>query len=278
MGRMKTLVVLVVVVALTLFSSEVLARGRDYHPVQGRFTQRDPAGYVDGMSLYEYVQSAPTVGTDPSGAERDVKIAKWKECRCCCAEDLKITDIREWSPRKGKKHSLHHEFVLRAWLKYKTWTKPFKDCDIEWWEWPLRPGDPTPRFPKRAPEKTWTNMVKFVPDHDMWKGFYRQASRGILGNDQEVALIDDRPGLKKFVPELRPDHEQRLYFAIRVLSTEGCPCRYRWRSAYAHQEYLVEAGLVRRMHFEVRKIVPNNFLTQPDKPGLSPGWATTGGR
>ena len=28
------------------------ARNREYHPTLGRFMQRDPLGYVDGMSLY----------------------------------------------------------------------------------------------------------------------------------------------------------------------------------------------------------------------------------
>ena len=34
----------------------------------GRFLQRDPLGYVDGMSLYEYVGSGPTGFTDSMGA------------------------------------------------------------------------------------------------------------------------------------------------------------------------------------------------------------------
>ena len=38
-----------------------------YHPRLGRFLQRDPIGYEDGMGLYEYVASDPTVGRDPTG-------------------------------------------------------------------------------------------------------------------------------------------------------------------------------------------------------------------
>jgi RHS repeat-associated protein len=34
---------------------------------KGRFLQRDPLEYVDGMNLYEYVRSKPTHFTDPSG-------------------------------------------------------------------------------------------------------------------------------------------------------------------------------------------------------------------
>jgi len=42
-------------------------RNRYYHPALGRWLQRDPAGYVDGMSLYEYVGSGPTVQYDGDG-------------------------------------------------------------------------------------------------------------------------------------------------------------------------------------------------------------------
>ncbi len=40
---------------------------RAYSPELGRWLQRDPLGFVDGVNLYEYVQSAPTVLTDPLG-------------------------------------------------------------------------------------------------------------------------------------------------------------------------------------------------------------------
>ena len=39
-------------------------RARPYDPETGRFMQRDPLGYVDGMSLYEYVVSNPIVYLD----------------------------------------------------------------------------------------------------------------------------------------------------------------------------------------------------------------------
>jgi len=42
-------------------------RNRYYSPELGRFVERDPAGYVDGMGLYEFVQSRPTSGKDPYG-------------------------------------------------------------------------------------------------------------------------------------------------------------------------------------------------------------------
>ena len=42
-------------------------RHRVYDAEAGRWTRRDPLGYVDGKSVYEYVQSSPTKGTDSFG-------------------------------------------------------------------------------------------------------------------------------------------------------------------------------------------------------------------
>jgi RHS repeat-associated protein len=42
-------------------------RNRAYHPTLGRWLQRDPAGYVGGMSLYAYVSGNPAGLTDPMG-------------------------------------------------------------------------------------------------------------------------------------------------------------------------------------------------------------------
>jgi len=45
-------------------------RNRHYDPEHGRFLQRDPLGYIDGMGLYEYVKNSPQVYTDPLGLQR----------------------------------------------------------------------------------------------------------------------------------------------------------------------------------------------------------------
>ena len=42
-------------------------RNRVLHTTLGRWTRRDPLGYVDGLSLYEYVGSTPILETDSSG-------------------------------------------------------------------------------------------------------------------------------------------------------------------------------------------------------------------
>ncbi|MFP4144640.1 MAG: RHS repeat-associated core domain-containing protein, partial [Phycisphaeraceae bacterium] len=47
----------------------VYNRARTLLPRFGRFMQRDPLGYVDGMGVYEYVGSGPVNRTDPSGMQ-----------------------------------------------------------------------------------------------------------------------------------------------------------------------------------------------------------------
>ena len=42
-------------------------RHRYMHTATGRFVQRDPLGYVDGMNLHQYAISSPHVYTDPTG-------------------------------------------------------------------------------------------------------------------------------------------------------------------------------------------------------------------
>ena len=47
-------------------------RHRSYHPTLGRWLQRDPIGYADGMGLYEYGASSPAVAQDPMGLSWEV--------------------------------------------------------------------------------------------------------------------------------------------------------------------------------------------------------------
>lgn len=48
-------------------TGNLLARNRWYEPVAGRWLTRDPAGYVDGLSLYLYVKGNPLSLVDPMG-------------------------------------------------------------------------------------------------------------------------------------------------------------------------------------------------------------------
>jgi hypothetical protein len=42
-------------------------RYRNYHPTLGRWIERDPVGYADGMGLYQYVSGNTAGSSDPSG-------------------------------------------------------------------------------------------------------------------------------------------------------------------------------------------------------------------
>ncbi len=52
-------------------------RARHYDPQHGRFLQRDPLGYVNGMNLYEYVGGNPINLVDPLGLDFENLGWKW---------------------------------------------------------------------------------------------------------------------------------------------------------------------------------------------------------
>jgi hypothetical protein len=45
-----------------------------YHPTLGRWLERDPAGYVDGADLYQYVRGNPVGLTDPMGLATEAEL------------------------------------------------------------------------------------------------------------------------------------------------------------------------------------------------------------
>jgi hypothetical protein len=80
-------------VAVALLAADASAM---YHPTLGRWLQRDPIGYADGMSLYEYVRSSPCGWRDPSGESLMLDsrgpcapwFAHFAEIGCCdCARE-----------------------------------------------------------------------------------------------------------------------------------------------------------------------------------------------
>ena len=61
----KTLLFLFALITITGIAPQ--AYGRFYMASQGRFTSRDPLGYIDGANLYEYARSNPLSVVDPQG-------------------------------------------------------------------------------------------------------------------------------------------------------------------------------------------------------------------
>lgn len=66
----------VIITIISLFCFVGLAQA-NYSPVQGRWLERDPAGYVDGMNRYQEAHSAPTGFIDPYGLQ-DRKVPETK--------------------------------------------------------------------------------------------------------------------------------------------------------------------------------------------------------
>lgn len=137
-------------------------RARYYDCVKGRFLQRDPLGYVDGMNLYEYVGNNPISVVDPWGKstyEIDAPFANIPEHfrfggytgaykyailyqpktipRKCEYEKVPKTECAScykiwcWKKYKGLKVSIDSEdIVLPDWKRYDKATRNQKaECD-----------------------------------------------------------------------------------------------------------------------------------------------------
>lgn len=63
-------------------------RHREYDPTLGRWVQQDPAGYVDGATLYNYVGNAPVVLRDPFG------LSPWSEF--WASAERVLSKAKEW--------------------------------------------------------------------------------------------------------------------------------------------------------------------------------------
>lgn len=87
MNRRSLPVVLLAVCATMAFTASVSAM---YHPTLGRFAQRDPKGYADGMGLYEYCRSGPAHNVDPRGTKIS-HVRAYSEIKMSSGKVLKVT-------------------------------------------------------------------------------------------------------------------------------------------------------------------------------------------
>jgi RHS repeat-associated protein len=111
-------------------------RYRVYDPALGRWVQRDPAAYVDGMSPYEYVQAAPMIARDSSGLSPGWWVAQEDDVT---AGPLRVNDAYDlalWENTAGA-YSGHCVLYVQMIVQFQ-----FKDTDgAEWkdnnekWDW-----------------------------------------------------------------------------------------------------------------------------------------------
>ncbi len=94
-------------------SNKYYYRARSYDPTTGRFIQRDPLGYVDGMSAYEYVRSSPVDRRDPMGLES----TRLKEARDAQRESGKSREAYRELKREAQRQQKRAEIDLKYWEK-----------------------------------------------------------------------------------------------------------------------------------------------------------------
>jgi len=86
-------------------------RNRWYHPKLGRFLQRDPIGYADGMSLYEAFLARPAVYTDGFGLKTtDEMINEWVDPHIMSYEAFRRGYVIRYGGSEGD--------ILRAYRAY----------------------------------------------------------------------------------------------------------------------------------------------------------------
>ncbi|MCP4592281.1 MAG: hypothetical protein GY842_16230 [bacterium] len=152
-------------------------RARSYDLTHGRWLQRDPAGYMDGMNLYQYLRSRPTFLLDPSGMlSNDEFLALAKRV----AESARFCD--EFSMTNDERM-----YIARTAVQLVTRSAQFKELieagsqSVEFWE----------KFLK-AYDSPWDTVDEFY-------GKYLDDLDGApfaMGSDLRKALKDKKASLK----------------------------------------------------------------------------------
>lgn len=73
-------------------------RDGHYNPVLGRFMQRDPIGYADGINMFAYVGNNPTNKTDPFGLRADWETLQPEEWNAHSSEVWNMSEPRPDAP------------------------------------------------------------------------------------------------------------------------------------------------------------------------------------
>jgi len=148
-----------------------LSRNRWYDPVGGRWITRDPAGYVDGLSLYLYVKGNPFLFRDPSGLEAS------------CAVDP------EW-----------HHGAPKAVFQNKDGTPKFKGVDVNEKEYGRIMTESDHRGGKATGSPSNSKIHKDYNKHwDQWVKGEKQAGRPITKESVLAHLNDiETSGRKEF--------------------------------------------------------------------------------
>ncbi len=207
----------------------VYNRNRYLDPRTGRWMQRDSAGYVDGMGLYEYCRSASVVSTDPMGGCSSDRASSYPECGHCCVEDLVfanmpgIVDSPSWVGGKDGYgvRVIGFEFDVVATFKYvKTLTTGFEDCRFEWWEYTSQPvvamvDSKTDKTLVPAGEwvEVYSRYKQIWPENRMFKPL--RDAKVKLGETQKIT-IHDTPGTKT----TKDKTVHTMWWAIRVTSAK----------------------------------------------------------
>jgi hypothetical protein len=120
-----------------------------YHPGQGRFMQRDPAGYVDGMSAYQYARSRPGGATDPRGLWSQADHRALTEAALLSSIDMP-DDCAKWILQRLADASSHMD-TRTTWVSTGHWG----DYEAHYCMWP-----------GQNPQKADGKYGEFLGSHD----------------------------------------------------------------------------------------------------------------
>ena len=187
MKGIKTLAVLVCIAAITIVATDASAY---LHPRLGRFLQRDPLGYVDGMSLYEYVRSGPLGLRDPMGegdyvtpdgrkisegesgyfsAERVAEVKRFRRNTQDAVQDevKRQARLRDLEEKRGEFEAWYREEKAELAKTGWAWDLPACPCSISRLE--CRPAKEVPFQGGRIRIPATTVTVFDQYDHDKWE-------------------------------------------------------------------------------------------------------------